>query len=230
MSESAGNLLILHAEDDLRLLLAPELTRRCAHCDVVSEFGLLGIPDWSSLHHVRPARLAVTAICPACRLPTLLVSGPLRFEANRLECALPLEATPPPRVQFPLETLPATVQSLTEDALACYQYGQYLGMALLCHQVVRASNQVLGGQQRLRMFNIVTESAELADMDEPTLRLCRHILFDLSKSDVPMTPALSAGQARALLALTRDLLHQLFVRRAQMRRAMTRGTLTSDTS
>ncbi|MEL7298026.1 MAG: hypothetical protein AAGJ86_10215 [Pseudomonadota bacterium] len=205
----------LRAYDDLSECLQAAVSRRCPHCDVFAQMHIQHLPSWEQLQANKPARIAVIVQCDACRLPVFLSSGHVRYEASLITLDGPLESVIKPKDAFAIRLLPPAVQSLTEELFASHRQEQWHALALLSNTLIHACDRALGGQQRLALFNTVTDSAALIDIDETNLRLCRHILFDLETGDTP--PPLLDAQAALLIALVKDLLYQHFVRPAELK-------------
>lgn len=211
----------IRAYEDIAELLAPALALRCPHCDVYAQMALQQVPDWQQLQATKPSRLGIVCVCPSCRRPVFLSSGRLLYETASISLDGRLEPVIKPKDAFETRRLPAALATLTEEALACYQYGHYQALALLANRIAQAADRQLGGNHKLTLFNTVNEIATMAEMDGALLRLCQRVLFDLqSASDVP---SLSAAQASALIALTKDLLYQTFLRPGKLREALHGG-------
>ncbi|MEO0576780.1 MAG: hypothetical protein AAF004_15085 [Pseudomonadota bacterium] len=201
----------------LQQLLDDTLTRRCPHCDVFAHMGIQSAPSWQSLITQRPSRLGIVAVCPACSIPVFFLSDPLRYDDDFIELEGSLNPVVRARERMELHLLPASLRDIVDEALGCMADGHHQAFALLAHRVATLTAKELGGNGKLALFNAVTDAAEMAHIDKPVLRLCRHILFDLDEDDD--VPALSDHHANVLLALMRDFLNQMYVRSGHLQKA-----------
>lgn len=201
----------------LQQLLDEALTRRCPHCDVFAHMGLQSAPSWQSLITQRPSRLGIVAVCPACSIPVFFSSDPLRYDEDFIEFEGNLHPVMRPRERMELHLLPASLRDLVDEALGCIADDHRQAFALLANRIATLTAADIGGNGKLALFNAVTDAAEMAQIDKPVLRLCRHILFDLDENDD--VPALNANQASILLALLKDFLNQTYVRSGHLQKA-----------
>ncbi|MEM8547999.1 MAG: hypothetical protein AAGF46_07550 [Pseudomonadota bacterium] len=201
----------------LQAVIEPSLTRHCPHCDVFTRLSLQSAPSWQSLQTLRPARIGVVAVCPACSLPVHLVSERLRYGEHHIELDGGFTAVPERRERIQLEALPEPLRDLVDEALQCHADGHHRAFATLAHRIVQRAARTLGHDGKLRLFNNMTEAAQMAGVEPALLRLCRQVLFDLEADDD--IPFLTRTQSQLLFELLRDLLYETFVRSARLQRA-----------
>lgn len=204
----------------LQVLLEPALTMTCPHCEVYAQMTAAGTPSWQWLIDHRPSRLGVSAVCPACRRPVFLISGPLDYEDDHIVLNEGWQPVIQPLEPFDLALLPEQLVEPVTEALACHRDGHRRAFVLLCQDIAEIAAGLLGPEGKLQLFNAVTEAAALSGVDNAITRLCRGILFDAEHHR--STPIVNASVAKVLLALVRDMLHEAFVRQRRMEQAMPR--------
>ncbi|MEL7310454.1 MAG: hypothetical protein AAFN07_02980, partial [Pseudomonadota bacterium] len=166
----------------LQELLAPALTLTCPHCDVYAQMTVQATPSWQWLMANRPRRIGINALCPACRRPVFLTSGPVTYDDDGLSIDGRWEPVVKPLPKFELERLPAALVDPVAEALACYRDGHWQAFVLMCHRITHQCAHSLGATGRLTLFNAVTEAAELAGVDDALARFCRDLMFDLDET------------------------------------------------
>jgi hypothetical protein len=120
---------------------------------------------------------------------------------------------------FGFDYLPAEVAAVFRDAVGCYQHDLSIAFASMCRLTAQAVFRDLGEHARLRLFDQVDEIRELADLDEATFQIVRHVLFDRGAGE-SMPPSLDRVQAAILLETVKDLLYQAYIRGEKLRRVL----------
>ena len=202
----------------LQQLLDDVLAMRCPHCEVFVRMVPQGTPSWQWLDTHRPRRLGLSLLCPSCRMPVFITSGPINYRDNTIEFTEGWTPSQRAAERFDFDLLPASLQDAAIEAFGCYRDEYWQAFALLAHEIVGQAARELGADGRLQLFNAVTEAASLSGVEPALARLCRNLLFDLEPEDG--LPDLSPRGAQVLAALLRDLLYEAFVRRGRLSRAM----------
>ncbi|MEM9172262.1 MAG: hypothetical protein AAGA84_06105 [Pseudomonadota bacterium] len=210
----------LREHHSLQRVIEPALTRTCPHCEVFVKLAPQTLPSWQSLQTLKPSRLGIVCVCPACAKPVSLVSGRMRYDDETVDIEPVFESLPPQAERLDVDALPADLHDLADEAAECFTAGRTHAFVLLANRLTTLAAVELGDTGKLAVFNAVTEAATLANMEPALLRLCRHVLFDLQPSDP--VPMLTHKQARMLFEVLRDCLHELFARRHQLQAAMPR--------
>ncbi|MEL7024583.1 MAG: hypothetical protein AAGL69_12630 [Pseudomonadota bacterium] len=215
-----ASLMHIREHHSLRELLEPALSMTCPHCGVYAQMTVQATPAWQWLITNRPRRIGISALCPACRRPVFLCSGPVTYADDELTIDGLWEPVVKPLPSFELDRLPAELVDPVTEALACYRDGHWQALVMLSHRITLMCADAMGSDGRMTLFNAVTEAASLAGVDDALARFCRDILFDLDSATT--LPSLSPSAARVLVALLKDMLHEAFVRRDRLREAMRR--------
>lgn len=193
-------------------------TLECPHCGTVAHMSLMGSPDFAALSAARPAETGIVLRCDACNAPVFLRYRVQSYSPERIEFQPWAQEVERPREQFSYDYLPAEVAAAFRDALGCYTYGLLGAFAAMCRLTAQAAFRDLGDAGRLRLYAQLDEVCELAEIDDPTRRLLRRIIFE--RDDGRMPPELDRSHAAVLLETMKDLLHQAYVRGAKLRKAL----------
>jgi hypothetical protein len=118
-----------------------------------------------------------------------------------------------------LQYLPESVAGHFSEALACYGHGLWKAFAAMCRLTAEAIFADLGEPGRLRVFDLVQEVQALAGLDDDSFAIVRQVMFGEHPASRPPA-AISRQQAALLLETLKDVLHQVYVRRARLRQAL----------
>jgi len=103
----------------------------------------------------------------------------------------------------------------------------------MCRRIAQSTFQDLGEHGKLKMFDQLNDSREMAELDQETFNLLRRVLFATdSNGGRNSMPPLDANSAGILLEVLKDLLYQSYVRRGRLQQAMMmrRRFATDDTA
>ncbi|MCC5793174.1 MAG: hypothetical protein JJT85_00375 [Chromatiales bacterium] len=118
-----------------------------------------------------------------------------------------------------LQYLPQSVAGYFEEALACYGHGLWKAFAAMSRLTAEAVFADLGEPGRLRVFDLVQEVQVLAGLDNESFAIVRQVIFSEHPASRP--PAeISHRDAALLLETLKDVLHQVYVRRARLQQAL----------
>ncbi|HJP04425.1 MAG: hypothetical protein CL799_03955 [Chromatiales bacterium] len=121
---------------------------------------------------------------------------------------------------FQFSYLPEQVATYFKDALGCFHDDHRHAFAAMCRLTVQATINDLGDSARLKLFDIVKEIAEIAEVDDRTYRAVHDILFDADSSSLYQAGTIDRETAAVLLETVKDILHQCYIRRAVLRQKL----------
>lgn len=124
-----------------------------------------------------------------------------------------------PADRFPLHYLPPAVAGCFGEALGCYGHGLWKAFGAMCRLTAAAMFAETGEPGRLRAYDLVQEVQSLAQVDEASFSIVRRLIFDDQPAGSP-PPDIGRYEAALLLETMKDLLHQVYVRRARLQAAL----------
>ena len=192
-------------------------TMECPHCNTVAHMTLVAAPDFRTLHELHPAETGIVLRCDACEAPVFLRYRIKAWRPDRIEFHAWPQEVERPREQFSFSYLPETVATAFREALGCYSYGLFGAFAAMCRLTARAVLADQGDARRLKLYDLVEEVRELAELDEAHFSPVREIIFGDRDEHLP---GLDRATAAVLLETMKDLLHQCYVRGGRLKKAL----------
>jgi len=192
----------------------------CPHCGAISHLSLLACPAFARVRMDRPAKVGVVLQCDACRTPLFMRYRVRAWHEDRVDFhPLPEHMERPPE-RFNYAHLPDNVAAVFREALACYSANLLQAFAIMCRATTQAMLEDLGERSRLRIFDQVAEVRMLADIEDSTFNAIRRVLFEGEPTGGHPSQPLTRTQAAVLLETMKDLLYQIYVRRAKLQQAL----------
>lgn len=195
-------------------------TMICPHCHTTSGMSAISIPRFELVHRYLPNRIGIGYRCDACGEPVFLRFvikhdfGNSRFivfdKPEEVEVSLQ---------SFEYEFLPAVIAEGFREAILCFSYGAYNGFAALCRRTVQLISADLGAPGSDKVLSQIKELREVAQLDEETYDALKQIVVGGHDGAHPHLPKLSPERAAVLLELMKDIVYQLYVRKAKIQQA-----------
>jgi len=193
----------------------------CPHCDLLSHVTPVSVPQYVALVTLKPSHVGIVYRCDACNAPLFLKFPVKMYAGSRVELSGSFQELERPREKLDFTHLPDGIDRLCREALACFSAGCYNAFASMCRRVAQAAFTDLGEHGKLKMFDQLNDSREMAELDQETFNILRKVLFGndsaASRSSMPTLDATTAG---VLLEVLKDLLYQCYVRRGRLQQAM----------
>lgn len=190
----------------------------CPYCDVRAHFEPQAVPELQPILRTRPRHVGMVFQCAACEAPVFLKFGVKRFADDSIELYQNFVELKRRREQFSLSYLPQPIDTLYREALECYSDGHLNAFVSMTRRAVSQACREFGERGRMLAFDEIGAACELAGLDKRTGQLVRQALFD--GPDENTLPVLNRAEAGVLLEVSKDLLYQLFIRKAKLQRAL----------
>jgi hypothetical protein len=126
--------------------------------------------------------------------------------------------------------LPDTIDTLCREALAVFAGGCWNAFASMCRRIMHEVALDLGEHGKLKLFDQLNDSREMAELDPETFNLLRRILLAGDHGAAARMPNMDAETAGVLLEVLKDLLYQSYVRRGRLQQAMMARRRYADTA
>ncbi len=192
----------------------------CPRCEVFSHLTPVSVPDFRQLAAARPSHVGIVYRCDSCAAPVFLRYAVKIHGSQRVELASGFHELERPPEKFGFDYLPEQAEFPFREALGCFQAGCWNAFASMCRRTAQAVFADLGENGKLRMFDQLAEVRDLADLDQDAFNLVRKVLFGTDAEPGGSWPVLDAQSAGVLLEVTKDLLHQAYVRPGRLQQAL----------
>jgi len=199
---------------------------RCHHCGSYSNISAVSIPRYEYLLRFKPHKIGICYRCDSCNLPIFL-----RFEVRDyshinhaqggyIDILEDYEEIEKPLEPFEYEHLPPSVAEDFKEALICYSNTCYNAFAAMCRRCIQSVFIELGALGKDKVIAQLKEIKETASLDDETYEMLEQITISGHDGAHPHLPKLSPARAKVLLELMKDVLYQLFVRKAKIQESV----------
>lgn len=117
---------------------------------------------------------------------------------------------------FEYEYLSEEVADDFKEALKCYSNHCYNAFAAMCRRTVQTAANALGVKGKDKVKKQISELKNLAGIDDDTYEILEQIIISGHDGAHPHLPKLNLDRALLLLILMKDVLNELFVRKARI--------------
>jgi hypothetical protein len=186
---------------------------RCPHCSVatpnLSKVGQHETQDFQG----GDQRLWKMYLCSKCGG---IISAYSSRQSNNM-----IEYFPSTQTEtFDYQYLHEEVAEDFKEALKCYSNQCYNAFGSICRRTIQTSASVLGTKGKDKVKNQIIELKTLADIDEDTYSVLEQIIITGHDGAHPHLPKLNRDRAVILLVLMKDVLNELFIRKARIQESI----------
>lgn len=191
----------------------------CPSCSVLSHLSPVSTPRYAQLMRYKPRDVGVVFRCDACGAPVFLRYPVKVYREDRVELSSNFVELEKPREQFDFTYLPEEAEVMFREALGCYSANCMNAFASMCRRTALQVFEDLGETGKMQMFEQCSDIRDMAEIDDETFEVVRHVLFDGDERRQSL-PQVSPAQAGVLLEFMRDILYQCYVRKGKLQQAM----------
>jgi len=192
----------------------------CPHCEVVSHITPSAVPRFEELQAHKPKQIGVVYRCDACGAPIFTRFMVRMYGPSRVDLAQQFTEVERAREKFSFTYLPAEVETLFKEALACFSAGAFNAFASMCRRTAQAVFADLGEGGKLRLFDELNTARALAGLTVETYTKLKVILFGSETDPRPNPPLLDSYEAGIVLEVVKDILYEGYVRKGKLRQAI----------
>jgi hypothetical protein len=124
------------------------------------------------------------------------------------------------REPFDFAHVPDSVKKEISEGLDCLSVNAYNGFAAMCRRAVQSICTSLGAEGSTKVQSQIIEMAELVGLDAETKQIALEIMLTGHDGSHPHLPDVNSERASVLLALVRDLAHQIFTRPGKIKESV----------
>lgn len=201
-------------------ILDRQFTVKCPHCQTVSSLSVISPPRFELLRRFRPKRIGIGYRCNACNDVVFLRFRAPNYDRNPIQIPESFEEVESPQETFEYSYLPDSVASDFDEALTCYSVSCWNAFAAMCRRTIQSSAEELGSKGSSKVQAQIKDLKKMGVIEEETFDQLKQIMLSGHDGAHPHLPSLSKERAAVLLELMKDVLHELFVRKAKIEEAM----------
>lgn len=193
----------------------------CPHCGTSSNLTAISVPRYAQMKRYKPPKVIVGYRCDACNAAIALRFKVLDdYHNNRVQLSTDYEELERPMVTFDYQHLPEPVQSDFREALTCYSQQCLNATAAMMRRTIQSTSTNLGAKGSDKVIKQAEEIKDAADIDEETFAIIKQVILDGHDGSHPHLPAMNTRRAAVLVELMKDVMYQIYVRKAKLQEAM----------
>jgi len=190
----------------------------CPHCQNESNLTAISFPRYELLVRYRLKQAGIVYKCDSC-LGLIFYKFDIFYhlansriyydETNPIIETRSIE-------NFEYKYLPEPVRAEFQEAAVCYSASAFNGFAALCRRTIQSIEVNLGAEGKDKVERQLKDLQDMKSIDEETFKVFRKITIDGHDDAHPYLPFLSPERAEILLELMKDVLYQIYVRKAEL--------------
>lgn len=209
-------------DNNITNIFDTHFTLQCPHCNAISNVTAISIPRYELIQRFKLNKVGIVYKCDSCNEPIFLKfhidvsslnKNPIKIYDDYIEIERPQES-------FDFKYLPEEVKNDFKEALTCYSNSCYNAFGSMCRRCIQTASNLLGAKGKDKVHRQIKDLREMAEIDDETFEVLNQIIISGHDAAHPHLPKLSQERAKILLELMKDVLYQLFVRKAKVIEAM----------
>ena len=214
--------MVINSGNDAINIFDRHFVLRCPNCNVPSNLSAISIPRYEYLARFQPKNVGIVYRCDSCNEPVFLKFKIDKYDLgsariNIMEEYIEVEKA---REHFELNYLPNQVKEDFNEALICFSNSCFNAFASMCRRSIQSAFQEIGAKGKDKVTQQLEDVKETASMENETYEIIKQIIISGHDGAHPHLPKLSYERAFILLELMKDVLYQLFVRKAKIKEAI----------
>jgi hypothetical protein len=216
---------LMHKDSPQRII-DHQCSTLCPHCNANTNLSAISTPRWEQMVRYKPQKVIVGYRCDACGEPVALKFASAGHYHNRnanedlVELSIEFEELERPMQTFDYQHLPNDVASDFRETLTCFSHQCWNAAAAMCRRTVQSIATNLGANGTDRVKRQILEIKDAAGIDDDTYDGLKQIIVDGHDGSHPHLPAVNEERATTLVMVMKDVLYQIYIRKAQIQQAM----------
>lgn len=214
--------MLINSGNDIINVFDHHFVLRCPNCNVPSNLSAISFPRYEYLVRFRPKNVGIVYRCDSCNEPVFLKFAIDIYETGNGRIFLKEEYVEIEKAKenFELNYLPESVREDFNEALISFSNSCYNAFASMCRRSIQSALQELGAKGKDKVMQQLDDVKETTSMEDETYEIIKQIIISGHDGTHPHLPKLSSERAKILLELMKDVLYQLFVRKAKIQEAI----------
>lgn len=211
---------LTHDNEGDKSIIDTHLRVKCPHCFTVSGLSTISPPKYSLLQRYQPENIGIAYQCNACQ-ETVFLRFRVKYDFGnkRVEIDPNFEEIERPQESYEYDYLPEPVAADFREALSCFSNSCFNAFAAMCRRTIQSACTELGAEGKDKVQRQIDDLRSITDIDDETFDIVRSIVLAGHDGAHPHLPSLSEERGEVLLELMKDVMHQLFVRKAKLEEA-----------
>lgn len=214
--------MIINNGNNVNDIFEHHFVLKCPNCNIPSNLSAVSFPRYEYLARFRPKSIGIVYRCDNCNEPIFLKYEIDKYELtnNRIFIKENYSEVEKAKESFELKYLPEDLREDFNEALICFSNSCYNAFASMCRRTIQSAFQELGAKGKDKVMQQLDDIKETTSMEDETYEIINQIVISGHDGAHPHLPKLSPERASILLELMKDVLYQLFVRKAKIQEAI----------
>ena len=214
--------MLINSSNDVINIFDHHFVLRCPNCNVPSNLSAISFPRYEYLIRFKLKNVGIVYRCDSCNEPVFLKFSIDKYDTGngRIFIAEKYIEIEKAKEHFELNYLPESVREDFNEALISFSNSCYNAFASMCRRSIQSAFQELGAKGKDKVMQQLDDVKETTSMEDDTYEIIKQIIISGHDGTHPHLPKLSSERASILLGLMKDVLYQLFVRKAKIQEAI----------
>lgn len=205
-------------DDNFQHLVDSPVNLRCPHCSTITALIPVAVPRYAMIHRFELTETGLVYRCSSCNRAVFLkfkvqaLSNPVQLSDEFEQITTALEP-------FETQYLASPVLDDFREALTCYANSCWNAFAAMCRRCIQSVSESFGAEGSTKVQAQLQDLKNMGVADDETFEQLRAVMLAGHDGAHPHLPSLSSTRAAVLLQLMKDVLYQLYVRPAKIRKA-----------
>lgn len=206
--------------DDTNSVYNKHFSIKCPHCNAFSNITAISIPRIEFVRRFNLKKVGISYRCNACNIPIFFRFDIIGIHENCITISDKYEEVERPTESFEFNYLPEELSNGFKEALTCFSNSCFNAFGSMCRRCVQSISTKLGAKGSDKVLRQLQDIKDMTDMDIETFDILKQIIIAGHNGAHPHLPELSPERAKILLELMKDVLYQLFVRKAKIQESI----------
>ena len=206
----------IYTNDNFEEIIDKHFSILCPNCGCQVGINAISIPTYSLITKYQLKHIGIAYCCEVCKKPVFI-----KFEGTQVQDGYYIDENSYKvigNVEIPYDYsyLPESVAEDFKEALTCFSNSCYNAFGAMCRRCVQSISTELGAKGKDKVQKQLEELKHIVPIDDNTYEILEQTIIAGHDGAHPHLPKLSPERAKILLELIKDVLYQLFVRKAKI--------------
>lgn len=211
--------MIITKNNEIEAIVDRHYSIQCTQCHRESNITAISIPRFELLRRFQPEFIGIVYQCDACLVPTFVKFKVTKYDVGNFK--IHYDDDGPIFIDraieaFEYEYLPGRVRQDFQEGTLCYSVAAFNAFSSMCRRTIQSMSANLGAKGKDRVKNQLDELKKLGVVDDDTLEILNQIIIAGHDGAHPHLPDIEQDRAAILLQLMKDILYQIYIRKAKL--------------